>query len=227
MNLIRTAHGKIVSTESQTPTLPLAQLMKNEIPCCNQPTRISLKGEDTRTYTAQLVEAIFAQNGISLLPGYKLAKLNKEWSAIYKHSNTRNLADISQALLLYSNNLIANTLLLQFMPSADNILAASLAVWQKDLNRMAIENFQLVEGSGLDRENQFTPSSMFRLLIKFTPYIHLLPSDQQGASYKTGSLRGISNAVGYIQKNGQLRPFVIFNHQGSYKPILAILKQVD
>lgn len=227
MNLIQRTDGKIVSAESQTPTLPLAQLMKNKIPCCDQPTRISLKGEHTRAYTAQLVEAIFAQNGISLLPGYKLAQWNKEWSLIYNHRNSRNLAEISQALLLYSNNLIANALLFQFMPTADDILAASLAAWQEDLNRMTITNFQLVEGSGLDRRNQFTPSSMFRILIKFTPYIHLLPSDQQGAYYKTGSLKGISNSVGYIQKKERLRPFVILNHQDSYRPILAILKQVD
>ena len=227
MNLIRQTNGKLVSAEPQTPTLPLAQRMKDKIPCCNQPTRISLKGEDTRAYAAQLFEAIFSQNGISLLPGYRLAQWNKEWSLIYKHRNSRSLADISQALLLYSNNLIANSLLLQFMPDSANILAASLVVWQEDLNHMAIENFRLVEGSGLDRRNQFTPSSMFRLLTKFTPYIYLLPSDQQGAYYKTGSLKGISNSVGYIKKNDQLRPFVIFNDQGSYKPILAILKQVD
>lgn len=227
MNLIKRADGSVVSAEPQTPTLPLAQQMKEQIVCCNQPTRISLKREDVLNYTAQLVFAIFAENGISLLPGYSPAQLNKEWSLIYEHKNSRSLAEVSQALLLYSNNLIANALLLQFMPGGDDILASSLAIWRQDLNRMAIRDFRLVEGSGLDRRNQFTPLSMFAVLTRFAPYAYLLPSDQEGAYYKTGSLEGISNSVGYIENNGQLRPFVIFNQQGSYKPLLTILKQVN
>ena len=228
MNLLRLPSGRIISAEPQTPTLPLAQLMKERVACCNKPTRINLSGkrENIRSYASQLIHAIFVRQGISIERDYEIGRLNKSWSLIYTHDNSKSLAQISRSLLLYSNNLIANALLLQFASDSPSPLDSSLSLWRADLKRMSITDFHLYEGSGLDGRNRFSPLSMHKVLVQFTPFIHSLPSDDEGAFYKTGTLTGVSNAAGYIKKSSRVRSFVIFSSQDSYKPLLAILKQV-
>ena len=228
MNLLRRPSGQVMSAEPQTPSLPLAQLMKDRLACCDEPTRINLRGEreHIRRHTAELVQAIFTQHGIRLKKGYKISWLNKDWSLIYTHKNSRSLARVGSELFLYSNNLIANALLLQFATDAHAPLDSALSVWRADLKRMSVMDFDVSEGSGLDERNRFSPLSMHQVLSQFKSRMDMLPADHQGAFYKTGSLTGVSNAAGYIIKeDSRIRPFVIFST--SYKPLLAILKRID
>ena len=209
LNVKRTRDGKIISAEKQTPTLPLMQNFESSIACCDKAERINLGGriKNRRAYVAQLFREIFKQNGInfSKANGYVQPRINlKRKKPIYTHKNSRSLEDVSKQLLLYSNNLIANALLLQFAPDAKDPLKASLNAWRKYLASIlsptSLESLLLVEGAGLSRQNMITRDAMLNVLLDFEDYIHLLPSDGDGASYKTGTLSGISTAVGYIHR---------------------------
>ena len=229
MNLVRSPNGKIMSAEKQTPTLPLAEKFAQHIPCCDKPTRINLGDNraDGRKYAAQLIEAIFHEQGIEFKGKEKFAWQNKEWQLIYTHYNSHSLEQLSQSLLLHSNNLIANALLLQFSDNTVDPLNSSLEKWKKDLQAMDISFLKLYEGSGLDRRNQVTPLSMLAVLNNFRNYIHLLPPDKSGAVFKTGSLNGVSNAIGFLKNPSHTRAFVIFRQEGSFMPILDIMKQIN
>ena len=65
------------------------------------------------------------------------------------------------------------------------------------------------EGSGISRNNRFTPQAILRLLELFAPHSGLLHG-RNGAPHKTGTLRGIRTIAGYAQTrgHGQVR-FVI------------------
>ena len=236
---IKTNEDKqIVSAEEQTPTLPLMAQLRTDLSCCDEAERINLQGQAKyrRSYVQQLFKEIFAQNGIEFMNGngHAISKANHQWNIIYRHPNSQSLHKISKQLMLYSNNLIANALLLQFSPQSKKPLQQSLQRWHNYLtNDLEIPNTSYIrmnEGAGLDRRNRFTPKQMLRVLAKFNKYKDLLPSDKAGAVYKTGTLTGIYNAAGYMSNSaGEQRSFVVFleddvNHRNK---IINILKMIE
>ena len=72
------------------------------------------------------------------------------------------------------------------------------------------DGFQIVEGSGLSRDNQATAESFLRVLAEFEPWIGLLRT-HEGSPSKTGTLSGTRTLVGYFdhEKLGHLH-YVIF-----------------
>lgn len=242
LNMQHTPSGKIVSAEQQTPTLPLMTKLGKNIPCCDKPERINLQGKDKyrRQYVSQLISIIFTEYGINFRQpsGHKIAKISNQQKPIYVHYNSNSLEEVSKKLLLYSNNLISNALLLQFAPDSKSPLQASVTRWQEYLEAQILRTDQIIlqEGSGLDPNNKMSAGYMYSVLLAFNGYSDLLPSDEVedslydvGAIYKTGTLTGVYNAAGYIKYSKGLRPFVIFtqNPNNNRKNIINILKLVD
>ena len=234
----KSANKQIVSAEEQTPTLPLMAKLGTDLSCCNQSVRINLQGEAKyrRSYVQQLFKEVFSENGIDFMNGnsHVISKANHHWNIIYRHRNSQSLREISKQLMLYSNNLIANALLLQFSPQTKYPLQQSLQRWRDYLtNDLELPNtayIRINEGAGLDRKNRFTPKQMLKILAKFDKYKDILPSDKAGAVYKTGTLTGIYNAAGYMSNSaGEQRSFVVFleddiNHRNK---IINILKMIE
>jgi D-alanyl-D-alanine carboxypeptidase/D-alanyl-D-alanine-endopeptidase (penicillin-binding protein 4) len=76
--------------------------------------------------------------------------------------------------------------------------------------QMCIRDFTIVEGSGISRQNRFSPHDMTYFLKAFEPYRALMKS-RPDERYKTGTLDGVSTRVGYFTVPGKgLYPFVIF-----------------
>ena len=233
LNIKHNAKQEIISAEEQTPTLDIMRELGKDIECCDKAKRINLQGSDEyrRRYVAELFYEILSKNGIKIIHGssYGIVKLGNKQRPIYVHSNSKPLEQVSKDVLLYSNNLIANALLLQFAPTASSPLQASLRRWKKSLAKLVRGRIALKDGSGLDRRNQMTPSYAHAILREFVAYQHLLPDDQDGASFKTGTLSGVYNAAGYIKHKEGLRPFVIFsqNRINHRQQIIDILKALD
>jgi D-alanyl-D-alanine carboxypeptidase/D-alanyl-D-alanine-endopeptidase (penicillin-binding protein 4) len=70
------------------------------------------------------------------------------------------------------------------------------------------------DGAGLSRANRLSPSQLVELLQAFKPWKRLLPEIEPGVFAKSGTLNKVSTLAGYIQKNGQLKPFAIMMNQG-------------
>ena len=234
----------VVSAEKQTPTLPLMLEIgaSMDLQCCNKAERINLQANDDyrRQYVAQLFRSIFSTYGIRFRDsmastgGYKSTQVSRRQKLIYTHYNSRTMADVSEQLLLYSNNLIAMGVLLQFAPNARNPIKSSIGLWHKDLATLKHSGAKTIinEPSGLDRRNKMTADKMYAVLLAFTKHSALLPTDAPSptmASYKTGTLTGVYNLAGYINTKGVMRPFVIFteNPINNRNNILGVLKRVD
>ena len=125
------------------------------------------------------------------------------------------LEDVMKKLLQYSNNFIANQVMLAlgahvYGPPAT--LEKGIAVLKKTAEDLpGWETAKIAEGSGISRENRISPAQMGQLLLAFMPHHELLRrTDTQ--YYKTGTLTGIRTRAGYfIGTDGRLYPFAIMN----------------
>jgi len=127
---------------------------------------------------------------------------------------------VVQKLLTYSNNLVANQVMLALgahvygPPATLDKGVAVLTDFAKQ--KLGWETVQLAEGSGLSRRNRVTPAQMGKLLTAFMPYHALLPRTDTH-HYKTGTLSGIRTRAGYfIGTDQRLYPFVIMGSEVTY-----------
>jgi D-alanyl-D-alanine carboxypeptidase/D-alanyl-D-alanine-endopeptidase (penicillin-binding protein 4) len=100
------------------------------------------------------------------------------------------------------------------------------------LERQGLSKLELVEGSGLSRNNQVTARQMTEVLSVFEPNRHLAKSSEDGSIlYKTGTMSDIQTLAGYLvrpDRPDQPLWFVILLN-GDYSPgtrekILSVLK---
>jgi D-alanyl-D-alanine carboxypeptidase/D-alanyl-D-alanine-endopeptidase (penicillin-binding protein 4) len=121
------------------------------------------------------------------------------------------LEDVVRKLLQYSNNFIANQVMLslgahRYGPPA-TLNKGVRALTDYAANLPGWETAEIAEGSGISRENRVTPAQMGTLLLAFMPHHELLRrTDTQ--YYKTGTLTGIRTRAGYfIGTDHRLYPF--------------------
>lgn len=135
----------------------------------------------------------------------------------------------------HSNNFIANQILAAagaeaYGPPAtlEKGVRAAVAYAKQNLGISP----RLVEGSGISRLNRMSAEMFVPVLDAFKPHYTLLPEDN-GIYCKTGTLDGIRNRAGYIEKNGKLYGFaVLINTPGKtaqpvVKKIASVLRQED
>ena len=139
------------------------------------------------------------------------------------------IKEIVQKLLKYSNNYIANRLLLTIgaktygTPATLENGIKALKLFSK--RHLGLNHLNISEGSGLSRSNLISPNQMMKILIEFMPY-HSLLKHQDKDYFKTGTLSGIRTRAGYILGNdNRLYPYVIMVNQKnkSYESILKNL----
>ncbi len=222
--------GKIISAEEQTPLLPVfkKKLMASGL----KKGRIILSEQESIVYPGLLIQYFLKKNKINIngrvFPGIR----KKGVSLLLVYKSQHRLNNIIQSLLQYSNNFIANQLLLTMgakVLGAPSNLEKSVAV----VNDYLAKNFHdmdinYVEGSGISRRNRISCDNMIRVLICFMPRHNLLRQDGMDF-YKTGTLFGIKTRAGYIQgSNGSLYPYVIMINQKNkgYNNILKRMKNL-
>jgi len=148
------------------------------------------------------------------------------------------LIDIVQKLLKYSNNFMANQLLLTMgarvfgEPATleKGIRVLELFLKQNLKQTLNWESIKIHEGSGLSRENLISPNQMLTILIQFMPYYSFLKNKNKDY-YKTGTLLGVRTRAGYLlDRNNRLYPYVIMVNQKNkgYEAILRnLMRRVD
>lgn len=214
------ASGAVSSAESQTPLTATARRLAQDLPPGRH--RISLGSAETGAgYCAELFAAKLREAGVRVgAPGGERAPpaAAGQPRLLYRHHNSRRLADVVAAMLLYSNNVMANQLFL-LLGAASHGAPADMAKARQAMAAFVEEQFDwrdhaIVEGSGLARDNRLSARQLVDVLEGLRPYAALLPRDDAGLLAKTGTLQGVSNYAGYVPTAQGLAPFaLIINHR--------------
>lgn len=224
--------GQWVSDEPQTPLLPsvIPKIKASKLKL----GRITLAANSAqaRQYTGELFHFFLNQAGIQVKGVIRGGSADPHRNTLlWRYLSQDNLAAAVAKLLEFSNNFIANQILLvmgarQSGPPAT--MAKGLEVirryYEKDLG---IGSGHIVEASGISRQNSMTARAMMTILDRFTPY-HPLMRQQGRQFYKTGHLKGIRTRAGYLTsaKGGLYRFVVMINTPGkSTDRIMRVLER--
>ncbi|MGD2029225.1 MAG: D-alanyl-D-alanine carboxypeptidase [Desulfobacterales bacterium] len=230
VNFRRDKNGAYVSAEAQTPLLPFA-LSRISASAMGR-GRIILspqKNEFTR-YAGHLFLYFLKNQGIKSKGIIRMGRVNKKIDKlIFRYRSGFSFIQVVSKLLEYSNNFIANQLLIATgakvygPPGTLEKGIRSALTYAK--NTLKIENLIMVEGSGISRGNRISAKSIYKILVAFEPY-HAIMRRSGKSFYKTGTLKGIHTRAGYIENaKGELYYFVVLlNTPGkSTEPIMDLL----
>lgn len=150
---------------------------------------------------------------------------------VYQHLSSHTLTDVLQGTLEYSNNFMANQVFIKLgegaveqkpvsgltFKVASGIAMSALSEqfnWQHGHN--------IVEGSGLSRDNRLSAKHLSDLLVALEPNKTLFKKIKNKSNAqvyaKTGTLDGVRSYAGYIQLSSKKYHFVFnFNRQVAYR----------
>ncbi len=227
----RTFQGRIVSAEPQT---PLLNMVRKRIRASGlRRGRVVLSHHDNEAllYAGGLFRYFLLQAGVQVEGPLRLpADSPPPQRLLYRHTSPFSLDEVTARLLAFSNNFIANQLLIAAGARAYGA-PGTLAKGARALNAYAagtlgITTAQLVEGSGISRKNRINARELMRALVHFEPYRHLM-TREANIYFKTGTLNGIRTRVGYIETQDQrLVRFVLLLNSPGKQP-RPILKRVQ
>ncbi|MFO7761057.1 MAG: D-alanyl-D-alanine carboxypeptidase [Desulfobia sp.] len=206
------------SAEPQTPTLPIMQALGQKTGPGEYRITIPDLKNSTVHYAGQLFAALLQKtdNQDPIQVGIFQGELPSK--PVYTHYSSKKLTEVVKAMLLYSNNFIANQLFLVCgaqrygYPATWNKGRQALAGFLNCEVGLPAQSFLIREGSGLSRANLITAEAMIRVLKHFRPYAHLLP-DCQGHLLKSGTMSGVYSFAGYLKGDKGLQPLVIILNQ--------------
>jgi len=214
INFKKLKDGTYVSGEEQTPLLPavLDRVKKSGL----REGRIPLfKGrEETTGYTGHLLAWYLEENGIAMTGSIRFAAVDTERSRLLlTFRSPYRLSEVVSALLEYSNNFMANQILIAAGARAygcpGNLEKGIQAAKTYAMEQLHLDDLNIAEGSGISRENRITARRMLTVLKTFAPYRTLLRHEDD-VYYKTGTLKGIASRVGYLMDGeGNAYPFVV------------------
>jgi D-alanyl-D-alanine carboxypeptidase/D-alanyl-D-alanine-endopeptidase (penicillin-binding protein 4) len=229
----KTEKKTIVSAEPQTPIVDIARKKIRSGNLTSGRILLTNNGDEITRYAGEIFHYFLQSQGIEIREGIQLGKVNYDKDKlIYRHISQFDLSEIIRRLLEYSNNFMANQILLTagakvFGPPA------SMEKGVKAANKYLIQQFDLndasyVEGSGISRNNRLTAQTFLKILSEFKLY-HGLMQHKDNEYYKTGTLNGVSTRAGYvISQKGDLYPFVVLiNTPGkNTAPVMKQLKKL-
>ena len=231
INLIKAKDGSIGSAEPQTPTLPLMIRHGKNLPAGEHRINLSRNHENILLHVGELFRAILNREGIQVQGSIKKEPAPQTLMPIHVHHSPR-LDTIISKMLRYSNNFIANQILL-ICGAKQQGFPATWAKGRFALNhflltsiRLKVGEFEAEEGSGLSRKNKISPAGMLRLLEYFVKN-HDLLTKQEGVWIKSGTLNQVFSYGGYIPNGDRLDSFVIILNQSENNRdrILGLLKK--
>jgi D-alanyl-D-alanine carboxypeptidase/D-alanyl-D-alanine-endopeptidase (penicillin-binding protein 4) len=204
--------NKILSGESQTPITPVA-ISQFRARGPKGAGRISLAQDPAISlqYAGELIAAFISRAGGSVKGKITTGTVPQGLEPVYIHKS-RPLSQILVALLIASNNYIANQVFLEIggtlggsvsLEKSLNVANAMLAA-----NGLA-DAIHIEEGSGISRNDHFTARGLAKVLELFAPHAELLHGHDGGLN-KTGTMSSVSTLAGYAdtKSHGRVR-FVI------------------
>jgi serine-type D-Ala-D-Ala carboxypeptidase/endopeptidase (penicillin-binding protein 4) len=206
--------SKVSSAEPQTPLTPTARRFAE----AGGPgkKRVNLKQRSVAVgYFGEVLAAKLRAAGVRVGEDQRNAPLPQGAKRVYRHQNSRTLAEMVAPTLDYSNNFIANALFLR-LASPDGKGQVSMAAAQRAMTdfarrRFGWRDFAIEDGAGLSRGNRLSARQLVEVMGAFTPYRDLMPvqDGNPGVRAKTGTLRGVSCYAGYVRRAGDWEPFAL------------------
>ena len=230
VNFQRTKEGSYISAEPQTPLLPFAISRIKKSNVYQGRVVLTHKKKEATLYVGHLLAYLLNNEGVKCSGNIKIGTVDaSNDKRVYTYISQYTLEQMISELLEYSNNFMANQLLITAGASAyeppGSLLKGIQAVNSYGQFELNIENMDIIEGSGISRKNKISAKDMLKILLKFKPYAYLMRYENK-EYYKTGTLKGIRTRAGYIENESkELYPFVILvNTPG--KSTLAIMKRL-
>jgi D-alanyl-D-alanine carboxypeptidase/D-alanyl-D-alanine-endopeptidase (penicillin-binding protein 4) len=218
-----------ISGEPQTPLLDFfhADIRKTNL----RQGRITLSREQSDLYPGLLLKH-FLEKKIPVTGSVRVQAFALKNTAPHVFQSPHELKTVIQSLLQYSNNFIANQLLLsmgaRLFGEPATLEKGVRAVQDFSRRHLNLTGLAIDEGSGLSRGNRISPHEMLKVLGKFLPY-HGLLKHEKNEFFKTGTLTGVRTRAGYLSgKNGRLYPYIIMINKENtgYENILNRLKNM-
>ncbi|MFY9973361.1 MAG: D-alanyl-D-alanine carboxypeptidase [Chromatiaceae bacterium] len=206
--------SKVSSAEPQTPLTPMARRLGSEGGAGKK--RVNLQQRTLAVgYFGELLAAKLRGAGIEVGEGQRNAPVPRGAKRVYRHQNSRTLAEVVGPTLEYSNNFVANALFLH-LASPDGKGRVSMAAAQRAMTdfarrRFGWRDFTLEDGAGLSRGNRLSARQLVEVMEAFAPYRDLMPAQDGNSAVraKTGTLRGVSCYAGYVRRGGAWEPFAL------------------
>ena len=225
--------GRVFSGEPQTPLTATGKRIGGTL---KKGSRLRMNlGRDYLTnlkYSHEIFLSILSAEGIRFDdPAFYREPAPAGKRPFYVHRNTRSLENNLKGLLKFSNNFVANQIML--------VMGATLEGFPTDL-RKGLAGMNLLarrlygaeagkivlrEASGLSRENRISREALVKVMENFKPFAYLMPIEGE-TILKSGTLTGVYNYAGYFSGPSGLRTFIIHtispkNHRDR---ILKLLK---
>jgi D-alanyl-D-alanine carboxypeptidase/D-alanyl-D-alanine-endopeptidase (penicillin-binding protein 4) len=225
-------NGRWVSSEPQTPLLP------SVIPTLEasglSKGRITLVAgqKEALEYTGTLFQFFLDQCDITVNGAVKRGRVNQARDRlVWQYQSTSNLSQTISKLMEFSNNFIANQIML-VLGAETKGPPASVQKGLKVLTdfyhtTLGVTSGKIVEASGISRHNRITASAMMTIVSHFAPH-HALMRRKGRQYYKTGHLKGIRTRAGFFtSRNGGLYRFVVMMNTPGKTPhtIMEILER--
>ena len=215
----RTRDGKLIKGEPHTPLIKFAQdRIRRWIP----EGRVNLfrNHRDIVLYAGHLMHYFLMKQGVDVPDKVEQGTVNTKDELLMTHLSGATVEEIVSMLLKFSNNFIANQLLLSIgakvhgPPATLEKGAEAVKTFAK--KQLGINHFFIVEGSGISRRNKISAKEMIKAVQAFAPYRHLLEKEEN-LFFKTGTLNGVRTRAGFIKINDtETFPFVVMlNHKNA------------
>lgn len=206
--------SKVSSAEPQTPLTATARRLGSE--GSEGKKRVNLQQRSLAVgYFGELLAAKLRDAGIRVGEGQRNAPVPRGAKRVYRHQNSRTLAEVLAPTLEYSNNFVANALFLH-LASPDGKGQVSMAAAQRAMTefarrRFGWRDFTIQDGAGLSRGNRLSARQLVEVMEAFAPYRDLMPAQDGNSAVraKTGTLRGVSCYAGYVRRGGSWEPFAL------------------
>jgi len=232
---LRRLNGVVNSAESQTPLTPTAIRIGGALKAISE--RVNLVNSDNAQ--TNFAELLVAKLALAKTPRAAVSinineSLPPNARLVYRHRNSRTLADVLSGTLEFSNNFMANQVFLKLADQTDAVSVAAKPVpvsfaravefAKKQLDkRFKWTDYTIVEGSGLSRSNRLSAHQINDLLNSLAPHKTLfkridIKSSQASVFAKTGTLEGVRTYAGYIAlKDNDYRFVFIFNRSVAWR----------
>ncbi len=225
INVVKSATGEVKSGEEQTPVTEITRTLAMAAPPGKSRINVATHAKEAALYPGYLLKEFLTQQGVQVSGSVSLGTVPSGAKPLLSYQSSKNLVQILEPALKFSQNLIMNQLLLTMGAEkfgAPASLAKGKKVLEDYLKALGLQNFNVEEGSGISRKNYITPLEMDKVLVKFFPYYQLLPV-KNGMWVKTGTLTGVSSLVGYFQSKsyGWVRFSIILNQAANQREQIA------